>query len=298
MLDPEELYRLDPDLPELGSPVLLCSLDGFVDAGGVSSLLRDHLAGGPDSRVLATFDVDGLLDYRSRRPTMLYMEDHWESYDAPELTLSATQDAAGVPYLLLTGPEPDYQWERFVIAVRGLIERLGVRLTVGFHGIPMAVPHSRPIGLTAHATRAELITGHPRWLHEVRVPGNVSALLELRLGQAGHDALGFAVHVPHYLAQAAYPAAALAALDAVGTATGLVLPAGELRAAAEQTQTQIARQVAESEEVAALVRMLEEQYDSYLAGQEDGVPTGDELAAQFERFLAERESHGGDNPEH
>lgn len=294
MLDPEELYRLDPDLPELGSPVLLCSLDGFVDAGGVSSLLRDHLAGGPDSRVLATFDVDGLLDYRSRRPTMLYMEDHWESYDTPELTLRATQDAAGVPYLLLTGPEPDYQWERFVIAVRGLIERLGVRLTVGFHGIPMAVPHSRPIGMTAHASRKELIEGYEPWVASVQVPGSASHLLEHRRAQAGEDAMGFAVHVPHYLAQAAYPPAAEALLRAVSRASGLALPLGSLEEAAREAQRSVATLVEQSDELAEMVRTLEAQYDAVVADrgasltEAGGLPTGDELGAELERFLAEQ----------
>ncbi|HEY9392383.1 MAG TPA: PAC2 family protein [Mycobacteriales bacterium] len=297
MLDPEELYDLGPDVPELDSPVLLCGLDGFVDAGGIGALVREQVISQPENVTVATFDVDQLIDYRSRRPTMTYVEDHWATYDTPELVLRTARDSLGTPFLLLTGPEPDYQWERFVAAVRGLVERLGVRLTVGFHGIPMAVPHTRPIGLTAHATRPELVAGHTRWLSEVRVPGSVSALLEFRLGQAGHDALGFAAHVPHYLAQASYPAAALAVLDAIIAATGLALPADQLRAAARTADAQIARQVENSDEIGSVVRMLEEQYDSYLRAQEEDMPTADELGAQFEQFLAEHDQHGNDTPD-
>lgn len=298
MTDPGDLYELREDLPQLDAPVLLCSLDGFVDAGGCASLVREQVFAGMDQQVIAEFDVDGLIDYRSRRPAMVYAEDHWESYDAPALTLQAAHDGNGVPFLLLTGPEPDYQWNRFTSAVIDLVGRLDVRLTVSFHGIPMAVPHTRPIGVTAHATNPQLVAGHPRWLNRVSVPGSVAGLLEYRLGQSGHEAMGFAVHVPHYLAQTAYPGAALAAVDAVTEATGLSLPLDALRAIGQQADVQIAQQVEESSEITGIVHSLEEQYDAFVTAQEQdaaqegelaNMPTADEIGAHFERFLAEQD---------
>jgi predicted ATP-grasp superfamily ATP-dependent carboligase len=296
VLNPEDLYELDADLPELSEPVLLHSLDGFVDAGSTGQLLREHLLDALEHRVIARFDVDSLLDYRARRPMMVYDRDHWASYDAPELVVHLLRDEVGTPFLLLTGPEPDRLWEGFTASVRSLVERLGVRLVVGFHGIPMGVPHTRPVGLTSHATRPDLVT-RTSWFDKVQVPGSAAGLLELRLGEAGHDALGFAVHVPHYLAQAAYPAAAVAALDAVVAATGLVLPADRLREAAAKTDAEIAEQVAGNEEVEKVVRALEQQYDAFagaadrenLLAETQDVPTAEEIAAQFERFLAEQD---------
>jgi predicted ATP-grasp superfamily ATP-dependent carboligase len=290
------LYELESDLPELSGSVLLHSLDGFMDAGSVAELVREHILESLEHRVIARFDVDELIDYRARRPTMIYDEDHWESYDAPELVVHLVHDAADSPFLLFTGPEPDRLWEGFTAAVRSLIERLGVALTVGCHGIPMGVPHTRPVGLTAHASRSELIT-KSSWFGKVEVPGSAAALLELRLGEAGHDALGFAVHVPHYLAQARHPGAAIVALDAVMAATGLVIPSDALREAATRTDAEIASQVADSEEVAKVVRALEQQYDAFagaadresLLAQDQEMPTADEIGAQFERFLAEQD---------
>ncbi|MGH3321589.1 MAG: proteasome assembly chaperone family protein [Streptosporangiaceae bacterium] len=302
MPDPTDLYEFGSDLPDLRKPALLCGLDGFVDAGGVGGLVREQILNDLEHEVVATFDVDRLIDYRSRRPMMTYVEDHWETYDAPELALRLVHDGAGVPFLLLSGPEPDHEWELFTAAAQGLIERLDVGLTVGFHGIPMAVPHTRPVGLTAHATRPELVANYRQWLSRVDVPGSAAALLELRLGEAGRDALGFAVHVPHYLSQSAYPAAALTALEAVSSATGLSFPDKELREGAERANAEIARQVEGSEEVAETVRGLEQQYDAYVAAQQRNtaevemtdIPSADELGAQFERFLAERDR--GDDP--
>ncbi|MDP9396918.1 MAG: PAC2 family protein [Actinomycetota bacterium] len=294
MLDAGELYELAPTLPTLDRPVLLQALDGFIDAGGGVRLAREQLLTSLEHDLVATFDVDQLYDYRARRPAMLFVENRWESYDAPALALHHMRDGAGTSFLLLSGPEPDVQWERFVAAVRQLVERFEVSATIGLNAIPMAVPHTRPIGLTAHATKPELVAGHEPWISSVQVPASVGHVLEYRLGQAGHAALGFAVHVPHYLAQAEYPDVAEALLDTVARASGLVLPTASLRAAAQETRAAVDEQVGGSPEVLAVVRGLEEQYDAVVRGrgpasllaEDRPLPTADELGAELERFLA------------
>lgn len=305
MLDPHELYELSDDLPELGQPVLIQALTGFVDAGSATRLAREQLLTSLEARPVARFDVDQLFDYRSRRPVMTFVEDHWADYDAPALELHLLHDDDETPFLLLTGPEPDLQWERFVATLAGLAARLDIRLTVGLNSIPMAVPHTRPSGVTAHATRRELIAGYEPWLQRVQVPGSVGHLLEYRLGEQGRDALGFAAHVPHYVAQTEYPAAAEALLAAVSRSTGLLLPRDGLRSAAEVVRVEIDRQVAQTEEAATLVQALEEQYDAFargrdqqnlLAAETGPLPTADELGAELERFLAEQ-TRPGDTPD-
>jgi len=294
VIDPADLYSLADDVPTLDGPVLIQALTGFIDAGGGSRLAREHLLRSLDSRIIATFDVDSLLDYRARRPIMVFVRDHWESYEQPQLAVHLVTDEAGVPFLLLDGPEPDVSWERFVEAVRVLSDQLGVRVTVGLNAIPMAVPHTRPVGMTAHATRPDLVADYPVWVDTVQVPASVGSLLEFRLGQAGRDAVGFAVNVPHYLASTDYPAAALALIQSVSRLTGLQLPEEGLRLADEAVRAEIDAQIAQSAEVTTVVRGLEEQYDAYSGGQSRGdlmagrtdLPTADELGAELERFLA------------
>jgi predicted ATP-grasp superfamily ATP-dependent carboligase len=291
-LDPEELFEVDSDVPDLSGAVLLHYFEGFMDAGSAGSTLVAHLLEAHEHQVIARFDIDDLFDYRGRRPSMTYATDRWEHYDAPELVVHLLHDDAGTPFLLLTGPEPDRRWEAVVAAVRALIERWGVRLAVGFHGIPMGVPHTRELSVISHATRPDLVTEKSPF-NRVQVPGNVSALLELRLGEAGHDAMGFAAYVPHYLAQGTYPGAALRLLDAVTTSTGLTIQKDGLRKAAERTDAEITRQVAESAEAAQVVEALERQYDAFteasenlLVAEGEPLPSGDELGAELERFLA------------
>jgi predicted ATP-grasp superfamily ATP-dependent carboligase len=296
VLDPQALYTLGNDLPELDRPVLIHAMSGFVDAGSATRLAADHLLEELDHQVLATFDPDQLVDYRSRRPAMVYDRDHYESYADPVLQVHAVRDGSGRTFLLLTGPEPDLQWERFVTAVRQLVERFGVETVIGLHAIPMAVPHTRPIGVIGHANRPELVPPSDGWSGTVQIPGSAAALLELRLGEHGHDAVGFVVQVPHYLAETPYPAAAVTLLDRVAATTGLSLPTAALLAAADETREAISEQVRGSEEVARVVRALEEQYDAYvgarrrtslLAPEGQALPSADELGAEVEQFLAD-----------
>jgi predicted ATP-grasp superfamily ATP-dependent carboligase len=300
--NPADLYEVGPAAPDAdGDLVMLYYLDGFIDAGAAGRLLTTHLTASLEHERVASFDIDSLLDYRSRRPIMTFAKDHWDDYDAPELSLSLLRDAEGTPFLLLAGLEPDREWEAFTAAVMQLVSDLRVRLSVSFHGIPMGAPHTRQLGVTAHATQPGLIEGYRPLVDKLQVPGSAAALLEYRLGADERNAIGFAVHVPHYLAQAAYPAAAVTLLESVQRATGLVLPGDALREAARRTDLEIARQVEGSEEVAEVVQALEQQYDAFAADREnllagdEQVPTAEELGAQFEQFLAEQQ--GRENPD-
>jgi hypothetical protein len=298
---PEELYELDLATPDVDGAAMLVHLDGFMDAGAAGRLVTEHLLDTFTHETIATFDTDRLIDYRSRRPLMTFDKDHWESYDAPKIELALLSDAENSPFLLLTGPEPDYEWELFIAAVKTLASRLGAGAAITYFGVPMGIPHTRPLGVLAHATRPALVTSRVQLPSRLQVPASASQLLEFRFGEAGRDAIGFAVQVPHYLSQAAYPTAAISLLGAITEVTGLALPADALQEAAERTNTLIDRQVSESTEVADLVHGLEQQYDAAISHEGDNLlaegeemPTADELAAQFEQFLAEQQP--GDEP--
>jgi predicted ATP-grasp superfamily ATP-dependent carboligase len=307
---PEDLVELLPEAEPLlareaavSSPdqrrglVLVHDLAGEFDAAHAGALAGAHLLDALPSQLIARFDVDALVDYRGHRPRMVFSGDRYESVSSPEINLYALEDDGGEPFLLLHGAEPDYAWERFIGAVLGLVERLGVTQVVALHAIPMPVPHTRPVTVTAHATRRPLIESYPVYWGEMRIPGSVGALLELRSGEAGVDALGVAAHVPHYLAQATYPAASLTLLEHLERLTGLHVPTEVLREAAEANRTEVDEQIGRSSENTAVVAALEEQFDSFTASRDDTgllgfggeMPSGDELGAQIERFLAEQD---------
>lgn len=301
--DPRDLFEVEDETaaeltttaPQDGL-VLLHAMRGFIDAGGAGEVATEHLLERFDGRRLVTFDTDQLVDYRARRPAMTFDVWRWSEYDQPQLVVDLMRDAAGQPFLLLHGLEPDVQWERFAAAVRLVVEKFGVRLVMGMHGIPMGVPHTRPLGATRHGTRREL-TGATSWFGTVQVPGSAASLLEYRLGRWGHDAGAIGVHVPHYLAQSSFPPAARTALEHVEEVTGLALDPLALAGAAAEALEAVEQQMADAPEVAAVVRALEEQYDGLarslgrvgLLAETTQLPTADEIGAEFERFLAEQD---------
>jgi hypothetical protein len=204
-------------------------------------------------------------------------------------------DLDHVPFLLLHGPEPDVQWERFIGAVQLLVAEFDVRLVIGLNSIPMAVPHTRPSTVIAHGTPAELVADYPKWLPTVQVPASVGSLLEYRLGQDGTAACGFAVAVPYYLANLDFPDAAHTLVNSVASAGELSLPSEALARAAEVVRGDVDRQIVDNEEVTTLVRRLEQQYDDLTSTRGGGLltegarlPTADELGAEFENYLSNR----------
>jgi proteasome assembly chaperone (PAC2) family protein len=291
--DPQGLYEMRGQHDDLGHPILIQALDGFVDAGRAVRLAREHILSTLDAEVVASFDVDQLFDYRARRPEMIFDTDHWVSFAEPHLDVHVVRDASRQPFLMLSGPEPDVQWERFAAAVEQIARRLGARMIVGLDAIPMGVPHTRPSSVIAHANPPTLVADYTSWLGTVQVPASAGHLLEFRLGNAGIDSVGFAVNVPHYLAQLDYPEAAITLLDSVTRIGNLVIPAGRLTEAAVEIRTNVDEQVAASEEITAIVRALEQQYDAITSGTENSLvtdgsrlPTADELGAEFEQYLA------------
>jgi hypothetical protein len=296
------------ELEGLGDgPVMLTALDGFLDAGSASALAVGHLLESSQGTVVASFEVDEFYDYRARRPPMSFVRDHYSDYEAPRLVVRLMHDDRRAPYLLLTGPEPDVRWEAFAEGVRAVIESFDVRLTVSMGSVPMAVPHTRPVQVTNHATAKRLLVADNVWRGEIRIPSSAQSLLELRLGEWGHDATGFVAHIPHYLAQFDYPQAALALVEAVERVAGLQWEHAALEQAAEARQVEIATQIADSPEVREVVAGLEQQYDAFAAGtgssllsEDRPLPSGDELGAQFEQFLAGLDrgpESGADGPE-
>jgi predicted ATP-grasp superfamily ATP-dependent carboligase len=298
---PSLLTVVDTPTPHHAQRVLVTSFSGFMDAGSAAQIAVTHLLKVCSARTLATFDSDALIDYRARRPKMIFNGQKFVSSDWPQITLQEVLDERGTPFLLLSGPEPDYRWREFVSAVLWLVEELDVSLTVGMIGIPWPAPHTRPVGVTLHGTHARLLRGHRPMLTTMEIPGHAQAIVELSLGEAGRDAMGLAVHVPHYLTQFEYPRAAIALLRSLSGATGLELPTDGLEEQAVDAEAEIARQTSDSSEFEPLLRSMEEAYDRGESGgllnddqYVEDLPDADQIGAQVERFLAEMDDRGPD----
>lgn len=280
---------------------LIVALQGFNDAGSTISQLEGYFWERASPEEIVRFNADMLLDYRARRPMITFSEDHLTDFSPEELALSLAKDELGSPFLLLSGYEPDFRWELFVDTVLLLVHEFEVTTTVWSHALPMPVPHTRPIAATVSGSREDLIDARSVWRPTTRLPASASHVIEYRLHSLGEEVVGFALLIPHYLANAEYPSALRAALEGIMAATGLIFATDEVRDAETEFIARVDEQIAENEESSEMVRTLEKRYDAYMEDRgaqsplisEDGtIPTAEQIASELERYLAEQHRSG------
>jgi predicted ATP-grasp superfamily ATP-dependent carboligase len=271
---------------KLERPLLVLGFEGWIDAGLGGIAATNRLLADTPTEILATFDTDLLLDQRARRPIMRVENGVNMGLTWPEITLRWGANRSGRSLLVLSGPEPDLRWHQFTSEVVALGRQLGAELVIGLGAFPAPVPHTRPVRLSATATTAELAQMVGFLPATIDVPAGIHASLERGFADAGVAAVGLWAQVPHYTAAMPYPAASAALLDKLADMGGLTIDTTGLHAAGTQTFAQIEQLIANSEEHQAMVRQLERQLDQEPAtGTLGPIPSGDELAAELERFL-------------
>ena len=272
--------------PDLESPVLIMVLKGWIDAGlgadGAAEVLTEHL----DRHTVARFDADALLDWRARRPSMRLIDGVNTQLTWDETELSWAKDGLGHDVLMLFGNEPDHAWLAFSEQVVDLAEDLGVRMVLGLGAYPTPVPHTRTPLLASSASSEELAQGLIQ--NSVEVPSGVQGMIERRAALRGLPALGLWAQVPHYVSAMPYPAASLALLQGANRVTGLDLPLGDLPEQADASRRRIDELIAQNPEHAAMLEQLEAQADQLASNTALQATSGDELAAELERFLREQ----------
>ncbi|MDR1392724.1 MAG: PAC2 family protein [Bifidobacteriaceae bacterium] len=284
------------------APVMLYAFDGFIDSGIVAGLAIGDLIDRPQTIRLVSFNADELVDYRSRRPPMTLGEDGWSDFQEPSLGIDLVYDAAGSPFLLMYGPEPDMRWDAFTDAVSDLVETFDVRLALGIHGIPAASPHTRTWPVTATDDCKTLVAkAAGSSADRIQFPSSVMAWTEVKLREIGRDARTLVVHVPHYLVQVPSPMGTLELMRAVSQSTGLEFDLASIAEAADVQRQELDQQIAARPELAAAIAKLEDRQDASSLAAPGGelpsrpLPTGDEIAAEFERYLAAQNETGEDS---
>jgi hypothetical protein len=278
------LYRLETT-PSLDAPVLIAAFDGWVDAGTAATSAVEALVAG-DATTVATFDGDQLFDYRARRPTLEIRDGRLASLEWPRVTLRSVR-FDGHDLLVLTGSEPDDRWHAFGEAVVELVRRLGVSGWVSLGAIPAAVPHTRPVPILGTESRPGLLRGgvSPGPSGLLTVPAAALSMLEMSVAEAGIPAVGYFAQIPHYVT-GPYAIAAVELLRSLERHLGVDLPRGGLPDEARQLRTKLDGATAADDGTRAYVERLEAMVD------ESGLPAGEDLISEIERFLRDRSGEG------
>jgi proteasome assembly chaperone (PAC2) family protein len=274
--------------PPLEDPVLVVAMEGWIDAGMAAATATTALLETLPHQLLATFDSDALIDHRARRPVLRIVNGVHAGLHWPEIRLEAATSRTGRSVLLLMGPEPDMRWHHFTAEVVTLARRLGVTQVIGLGAFPAPVPHTRPVRLAATASTGDLAAEVGFLPVTIDVPAGAQAALEHAFGEVGLPSIGLWARVPHYASAMPYPAAAAALLDEMARLAHLEVDTKALVAAGQATFGQIEQLVAASEDHQAMVHQLERQHDAEEEAAPNSfgpLPSGDELAAELERFL-------------
>lgn len=279
--------------PSLESPVLIVSLEGWIDAGGAAARATVALLEGVEATPVVEFDADTLLDHRSRRPLVRLDDGMNLGLTWPAIQIMAFSDVAGNDALILVGAEPDHQWRAFTHAVVDLSMELGVRMVLGLGAYPAPVPHTRPARVATTSNDPGLRDQLAQVRSTIEVPAGIGNAIEDRCREVGLPAVGIWAQVPHYAAAMPYPGASLALVESVNEVAGLTVPTGTLAEEADATRARLDDLVADSAEHLALLRQLEAQADATGAAAPPGshpsdLPSGDELASEIERFLRDQ----------
>lgn len=270
------------------SPVLVLGLEGWIDAGFAAATAVATLLEQVETERYATFDADELMDRRARRPR-LRLDDGVRgeiSWSDPQVVVGVDRLGSGIA--VLTGAEPDYRWRAFSAAVADLAVDIGARLVVGLGGFPTATPHTRPVRLASTASSPALAHKVGFIPGSIDVPAGIGDVIGATCSAAGIPSVGLWARVPHYVAGMAFAPAALALLEGFTAVSGVLVDVDGLRESAAATRLRVDELIAQSSEHLAMVRQLEEQIgdgdDLQVLGAED-LPSGDEIAAELERYL-------------
>jgi predicted ATP-grasp superfamily ATP-dependent carboligase len=286
----------NPIPSNLGESILVVALEGWIDAGFGAARAVGALKQQIRTQRLVSFDCDELIDMRARRPVMKLVNGVNTGLTWPRLQIRHGRDRLGQDILVLTGPEPDHHWRAFTASIMDVVEACNVRMCVGLGAFPAPVPHTRPVTLGSTATSEDLAQRVGFLPASFEIPAGASAAIERAFAEVDKPAVGIWARVPHYVAAMPFPAASASILDALARVTGLVIDTDELHRDGRVAVQQIEQLVTNNPEHIEMVRTLERQADSeneqQLAGAapftDASIPTGDELAAELEKFLREQ----------
>jgi predicted ATP-grasp superfamily ATP-dependent carboligase len=272
---------------------MICAFRGWNDAGEAASSAVSFLAASLGARRFASLDSEEFYDFQANRPTIRLDEEDRREIEWPTVEIfEARAPRAPRDLVLVQGIEPSMRWRSFSGHIVDLAEALGVQVVVSLGALLGDVPHTRPVAMTGHASDAALLTrlGLPSTRYEG--PTGIVGVLHAACAQAGLPAASLWAAVPHYVASATNPKAALALLRRVEGIVGISVDVSELESATADYERQVGLAVQSDADIQAFVERLEQAADSEERPGEEHVTSGDVLAREFQRFLRQRGHEG------
>jgi proteasome assembly chaperone (PAC2) family protein len=269
---------------------MVCAFRGWNDAGDAASTATAFMSAALSASRFARIDAEEFYDFQSNRPSIRLAagesrEIVWPSVEVYE----APAPRAPRDLVLVLGTEPSMRWRGFTGLLVDLAEALGVQLVVTLGSLLADVPHSHPVAMTGFASDPALMDRLGLQGSSYEGPTGIIGVLHSACEQAGLSSASLWASIPHYVAAATNPKAALALVRKLETVVGVSVDASELEQAAGDYERQVALAVRSDPDIQAFVERLERAAESE-GGQlsPEDLPSGDILAREFQRFLRQR----------
>lgn len=287
-----DAVQWEDDVPELRSPTLVLAFSGWNDAASAATAALEAVAASLDSEVVARIDPEDFYDFQVNRPTIRLIEGEARHIDWPANTLLSVEvPTAERDLVLLSGVEPNVRWRTFSDSIIGAAERLGVQMVVSLGALMADVAHTRPVPITGLASDPDLVERLGMSRSSYEGPTGIVGVIHDACRRHGMTSASLWAAVPHYVAAVPNPKAALALLRRLEGLTGVAVEASELEDASDRFTEQVDQAVGANPEIEELVRNLEtSQEEDYQITQE--MPSGDDIANEFQRFLRQRGPEG------
>jgi proteasome assembly chaperone (PAC2) family protein len=299
----------------LRAPAMVCAFQGWNDAGDAASTAVSFMSSALEAQRFAQIDMEEFYDFQANRPRIRFSAEEADSplgrreIEWPTVEMhAATIPSAERDVVLVQGVEPSLRWRTFSTLIVELAEALGVELVITLGALLADVPHTLPVAVTGFSSDATLIdrmgAGRPS---RYEGPTGIVGVLHTATSDAGLPSVSLWASVPHYVAAAPSPKAALALVRRLEDLVGVTVQTQELEEATASYERQVGLAVSSNPEVQAFVERLERDAESDGEDEQEGaerwggldspwpedLPSGELLANEFQRFLRQ---HRSENP--
>lgn len=293
--DHVEALRWEQRPSDLRSPILIAAFRGWNDAGEAASFALGYLQTSLNATRFATVPPEDFFDFQSHRPRI-----HIENGNTqqpikwPEIEILSTEPAPERNLILVNGIEPSMRWPTLCNGLLDLAKELGSEMVITLGALLADVPHTRPVRISGLSSPVELLEPLNLRRPDYQGPTGIVGVLHQMAVERGMTAASLWAAVPHYVGAAPSPNAALALLRAAKSVTGITLDLADLEKAVSNFEEQVDDAVRRNPQASNLVDELERAYDREEDQLFGPIPTGDAIAAEFERFLRERGADDAD----
>lgn len=274
---------------------MVCAFQGWNDAGDAASSAVSFMSSALGASRFARLDTEEFYDFQANRPRISIGEEGTREIEWPGVEISA----ASVPraprdLVFVQGVEPSLRWRTFSSLIVELAEALGVRMVITLGALLADVPHTRPVAMTGFASDPALLdsmgAASPG---RYEGPTGIVGVLHGIASEAGLPAMSLWASIPHYVAAAPSPKAALALVRRLESVVGVSVDASELEADAATYERQVGLAVSSDPDVQAFVERLERDAESEEEPlTPEDLPSGELIAKDFQRFLRQRGGGG------